>query len=96
MPDTAPIARRLVIHGLVQGVSYRASADAEARRLALSGWVRNRADGTVEALVTGPEAAVEAFTTWARRGPPQARVSRVDLFPAEPAAPGFSVRPDAV
>ena len=95
MPETPLVARRLLIHGLVQGVSYRASAAAEARRLGLDGWVRNRADGTVEALVTGPVEKVEAIAAWARRGPPSARVSRVEVFPAEPAAPGFSVWPDA-
>jgi acylphosphatase len=95
MPELDAIARRLLIHGLVQGVSYRASAAAEARRLGLDGWVRNRADSTVEALVTGPEEKVEAFTAWARRGPPSARVSRVDVFPGEPTGPGFSVRPDS-
>lgn len=95
MPDPDLIARRLEIHGLVQGVSYRASAAAQARRLALAGWVRNRRDGSVEALVSGPPAAVEAFTAWARRGPPAARVSRVEVFAAEPAPSGFSVRPDA-
>jgi acylphosphatase len=95
MPESDPIARRLLIHGLVQGVSYRASAAAEARRLGLAGWVRNRADGTVESLVTGPAAAVDAFIAWARSGPPHARVSRVEALPAEPAGPGFTVRPDA-
>jgi acylphosphatase len=95
MPESDPIARRLLIHGLVQGVSYRVSAAAEARRLGLAGWVRNRADGTVEALVSGPAAAVDAFTAWARKGPPHARVSRVEALPGEPPGPGFSLRPDA-
>ena len=95
MPDTPLVARRLLIHGLVQGVSYRASAATEARRLELAGWVRNRRDGSVEALVAGPQTAVEAFTTWARRGPPAARVGEVEVFPADPVPAGFSVKPDA-
>ena len=101
VPDaTAPapdiIARRLRIHGLVQGVWYRGSATAEATRLGLSGWVRNRGDGTVEALAIGPTAAVEDFIAWAHRGPSNARVSRVEVFEAalEPLA-GFEQRPTA-
>jgi acylphosphatase len=77
------IARRLRIHGRVQGVWYRGSATAAATRLGLSGWVRNRNDGTVEALAIGPLAAVEAFIAWAHRGPSNARVSRVEVFEAE-------------
>ena len=85
-----PIARRLRIHGLVQGVGYRNALQAQAARLGLAGWVRNRLDGTVEALVAGPPAAVEAILEWARRGPPAARVSHVDWTPAEaPAKAGF-------
>lgn len=95
MPETPLVARRLLIHGVVQGVSYRASAAAVARRLGLAGWVRNRADGSVEALAAGPEDKVEAFTAWARRGPPSARVSRVEVFDAAAEGPGFSVRPNA-
>ena len=79
-----PIARRLRIHGLVQGVGYRNALQAQATRLGLAGWVRNRSDGTVEALVAGPADAVEALIEWSRRGPPAARVSRVDDTPAAP------------
>lgn len=94
-PDSVPIARRLRIRGLVQGVAYRASALAEARRLRLDGWVRNRLDGSVEALVAGPEAAVETFIAWARRGPPAARVNGIEILPGDPPPPGFSMKPDA-
>lgn len=90
MPDRAPppgdtpqVARRLLIHGRVQGVWYRAGAQAEATRLGLAGWVRNRADGSVEALAIGTLARVEAFVTWAHRGPPKAQVLRVDVVDAE-------------
>ena len=88
------IARRLRIHGRVQGVWYRGSAIAEATRLGLAGWVRNRSEGTVEALAIGPLAAVEAFIAWAHRGPENARVSRVEVFQAElERLTGFEQRP---
>lgn len=74
--------RLLRIRGRVQGVGFRASLCREARVLELSGWVRNRADGSVEAFVRGPAGAVEALTDWARRGPPAARVERVEIFAA--------------
>jgi acylphosphatase len=95
-PAVDTIARQLRIHGKVQGVWYRGSATAEATRLGLSGWVRNRGDGTVEALAIGPTAAVEAFIAWAHRGPSNAQVSRVEVFEAalEPLT-GFEQRPTA-
>ena len=78
------VTRQLRIHGRVQGVYYRASMVAEATRLGLHGWVRNRADGSVEALAQGGAPAVQALVDWARRGPPQALVERVDVADAEP------------
>lgn len=97
----APAAvQRLLIHGGVQGVGYRWSMVAEARLLGLRGWVRNRRDGSVEALVTGPAAALDRLLAWARHGPRGATVSRVDVQPAEPAqaaeadgCAGFEQRP---
>lgn len=71
------ICRNLRIHGRVQGVGYRWSLRAEADRLGLAGWVRNRRDGSVEALVSGSIEAVEALVVWAQRGPSMARVDRV-------------------
>jgi len=71
------LAKHLNITGLVQGVGYRASFAARARALKLSGWVRNRADGSVEALVQGDAAAQRALVEWARRGPALARVDAV-------------------
>ncbi len=68
----------LRIRGRVQGVSYRESARAEAVRLGLKGWVRNRDDGSVEAVAEGPADALESFVSWSRRGPPQARVTDVE------------------
>jgi len=76
------IARRLTISGRVQGVGFRYALADEARARRLSGWVRNRRDGTVEALIAGPEAEVEAMIAWARRGPSPARVSEVKVEPA--------------
>jgi len=67
----------LIIEGRVQGVWYRDSARREALRLGLSGWVKNRTDGTVEALVEGPEEDVEALVSWCRKGPPAARVTAI-------------------
>lgn len=77
--------RCLLVRGRVQGVGYRASLRAEALRLGLTGWVRNREDGTVEALVVGSGPAVDALVAWARTGPRFARVSTVDLREATPA-----------
>ncbi|HRE14398.1 MAG TPA: acylphosphatase, partial [Usitatibacteraceae bacterium] len=63
---------------------YRWSMRAEARRLGVVGWVRNRRDGTVEAVMSGEAGALEALRQWARRGPPGSRVDRVE----ESDAPG--------
>lgn len=71
------ICRNLRIRGRVQGVGYRWSLCAEAQRLGLTGWVRNRQDGSVEALVSGPVEAVDALLLWAQRGPSMARVDAV-------------------
>ncbi|MBS0508694.1 MAG: acylphosphatase [Proteobacteria bacterium] len=79
MPDAPHITRLLRIHGLVQGVYYRQSMIDAARRLGLQGWVRNRLDGTVEALASGPRDAVQALVDWAHRGPPAARVDEVQV-----------------
>ncbi len=91
-----PIARHLRIHGRVQGVFYRNRTVDTARGLGLSGWVRNRMDGSVEALVEGPAEAVERMIALAHDGPPAAQVSRIDSsdVPAEQAT-GFAKRPTA-
>ena len=81
------VTRRIVIQGRVQGVGFRWSLTEKAGELGLDGWVRNRSDGSVEALVSGPAEAVDALTAWAHRGPPHARVDRV-TWQDEPNAPG--------
>jgi acylphosphatase len=73
------VRARLRIAGRVQGVWYRGSMQQEAERLCVSGWVRNRRDGTVEAEVEGERDPVEALIAWARHGPRGARVSDVDV-----------------
>jgi len=72
-------ARRLRIHGNVQGVGYRQSMQQAALRLQITGWVRNRRDGTVEALVMGVERQVAQIIEWARSGPRFATVDHVDI-----------------
>ena len=75
--------RRLVISGLVQGVAYRYSMVNEAKRLGATGWVRNRFDGSVEALIFGAPEVIAALIKWAQRGPPAARVEHVSVEWAE-------------
>lgn len=67
------------IHGRVQGVAYRASCVRQAQALGVTGWVRNRSDGTVEALLQGPPERLARLRDWLHRGPPAARVDRVDI-----------------
>ena len=88
------ITRRLTIYGRVQGVFYRGWSVAAARSLGLNGWVRNRRDGSVEMLIAGEAAQVEAMIARCREGPPAARVERVEVSEAEQEAPaGFEERP---
>lgn len=86
---------RLRIEGRVQGVWYRAWTVEAARRLGLRGWVRNRRDGSVEALVSGDEGKVAQLVEACHEGPPAAEVRRVAVEPAEgePVPPRFEQRP---
>ena len=68
---------RLIIEGRVQGVWFRESTRKEAVSLGVYGWVKNRSDGTVEALIEGPEQKVKKLVQWCRKGPPYAQVTRV-------------------
>jgi acylphosphatase len=85
----------VLISGRVQGVFFRQATRQLAERLGLSGWVRNRADGRVEAVFQGPPAQVGQIEGWCRQGPPGARVLRVESRdePPRAAAPHFEVRP---
>jgi acylphosphatase len=85
-------AKRLVIAGRVQGVGYRAWMAHKASELGLSGWVRNRPDGSVEALIAGDVASVEELARLCRRGPRMAEVSSIEEDLAEaPEEPGFNL-----
>lgn len=76
------MAKHLYIEGVVQGVGYRASFAALANSLGVSGWVRNRMDGAVEAVVDGSDEALARLIQWAHRGPPAARVTQLALTDA--------------
>ncbi len=82
--DRETKALRVRISGRVQGVSFRAWTAEWAEALGISGWVRNEPDGTVAALIAGPEGAVDAMLSALQDGPPAARVTSVDADAAEP------------
>lgn len=83
----------MVVHGRVQGVFFRQECRNRAESHHVNGWVRNRPDGTVEAVFEGPAASVEAMVDWTRGGPPLAEVVRVEVTEEEPEGmPHFSVR----
>lgn len=94
------MSKHLIITGRVQGVGYRHGLRQEALRLGLSGWVRNRHDGSVESMVAGEPRAVDALLAWAQRGPPAARVDAVTATTAPDTDTfatfnGFEQRPTA-
>ena len=82
---------RLVIHGRVQGVYFRDSMRREAQRLGVAGWVRNCIDGSVEAVVQGESADVDAIVRWAHRGPEFAHVERIGIEPDDGSYTNFEV-----
>jgi len=76
--------RRVVVHGFVQGVGFRFAVEREARSRGVAGWVRNRPDGTVEAVFEGEREDVEALVDFCRRGQRGAEVDRVDVAEESP------------
>ena len=89
----AVIRRRVVAQGRVQGVFFRDTCRREASGRRVSGWISNREDGAVEAVFEGEASAVLALIDWARQGPPQARVIKLEIIEEEPRGErGFSVR----
>jgi len=87
------MAKHLVISGRVQGVGFRYSMSEEAERLGVTGWVRNRRDGTVEAVIDGAPDAVERLLAWARRGPRGASVADVRVTETAGSFERFEMRP---
>lgn len=79
------------IEGRVQGVGYRHGTQQEAHRLDLAGWVRNTADGAVELLAEGPDAALKSLEAWCRQGPPGAAVTAI--VPVAEGSPDPAPRP---
>jgi acylphosphatase len=91
--DGERVALRARVHGRVQGVFFRDSTRRVAARHGVAGWVANRPDGSVEALLEGTRPAVEAVLAFCREGPRGASVARVEVQPAEPEGlGGFEVR----
>lgn len=92
MSNGEVVARRVVVHGRVQGVFFRDTCRQRAAAAGVAGWVRNEPDGSVAALFEGPAEAVEEMVAWCHQGPASARVSRVDVADAAPAgADAFDV-----
>ncbi len=73
------IRRRVVVHGRVQGVNFRYHARSAARKMGARGWVRNRSDGAVEAVVEGPPEVVQSLLSWFRKGSPFSRVDKIQV-----------------
>ena len=87
------VRRRVVVRGRVQGVFFRGSTRERARQEGVAGWVRNRSDGSVEAVFEGEPEAVDAMVAYCRLGPEWARVESVDACAEEPEGlAGFEVR----
>jgi acylphosphatase len=92
--EQARVRLHAVVHGYVQGVNFRSSTQREAVRRNLTGWVRNRWDGTVETVAEGPREILEDFEKYLHRGPSAAEVDRVDVSYGEATGEfsGFNIR----
>lgn len=88
-----PTVKRLEIRGAVQGVGFRWAMAEQARRFNICGWVRNRHDGSVEAVVSGAPEDVDRIVAWARRGPDAALVRSIEVLAAEGAFDTFEQQP---
>jgi acylphosphatase len=93
-PDEAKARLHAIVHGYVQGVTFRATTQREAVRRNLTGWVRNRWDGTVETVAEGPRPRLEDFEKYLHRGPSGADVERVDITYSEATGEfrGYTIR----
>jgi acylphosphatase len=89
------VTKHLIVHGRVQGVGFREYLRREAERMGVTGWVRNRHDGTVEAMVHGWPEDVDKVLNWVRRGPAGARVTAVHVNEASGEFETFEHRPSA-
>ena len=90
------MAVRVIIEGRVQGVGFRYWVAREAERLGVDGWVRNRREGTVEALISGDSETIRQMISRCHQGPPVSHVTRLTETDAEaPEPPGFEIRPTA-
>jgi len=87
------ITKLIIVHGCVQGVGFRESLRREAQRVGVTGWVRNRHDGTVEAIVQGSPQEVGRVLEWMRHGPPSARVTHMHVDEAAGEFDAFEQRP---
>ena len=95
MLDDTIISKHITIRGRVQAVGFRYHMSRVARELGVTGWVRNRGDGSVEAMVAGTPDAVEKIITWARRGPKSALVAGVQIDAGSGSYAGFETLPTA-
>ena len=86
-------AKHLRIHGVVQGVGFRIAMFRAAAKLNVTGWVRNRADGTVEAVIQGHDKDVAEMLAWVRRGPPGAKVEKIEVKLGDGVFPDFNQLP---
>ncbi|MCF8151085.1 MAG: acylphosphatase [Burkholderiaceae bacterium] len=89
------VVRHLLISGRVQGVGFRYSMAAQARLLGVCGWVRNRRDGSVEAMIAGDAGQIEQMLAWCHTGPAGCAVEKVSIQPGRDEFAGFEIKPTA-
>ena len=89
MSGSARVTKLIRLHGRVQGVFYRESMCRKAAELGVTGWVRNRRDGSVEAMLQGDEETVQRMLEWARRGPEMAQITDMEVEQGSGSFTGF-------